>query len=66
MKKQKPVILNRVDLKNVKSVDNMQDMICPGCLGTIKDFTWVEGGYCETCKDWFSPDIVRDFLDENA
>jgi predicted amidophosphoribosyltransferase len=40
-------------------------MLCPQCGSPLEDYNNQEGGWCPKCKEWFSPDIAEDFLDEN-
>lgn len=38
--------------------------ICPSCGSELEDFSWLEGGYCPECNDWWPSDLIKDFLEE--
>ena len=40
-------------------------MICPKCGEPIKDWDNLDGGWCEHCEEWWPPDIVKEWLEEN-
>lgn len=40
-------------------------MICPKCLTELEDYSSLEGGWCPKCEEWWSADLVEDWLSEN-
>jgi len=40
-------------------------MKCPKCLKKLDNYSTIEGGWCSRCKEWFPPDVVEEFIDEN-
>jgi len=39
--------------------------ICPDCGGALENYDAQEGGWCPKCEEWWTPDIIEDFIDEN-
>jgi len=40
-------------------------MTCPKCLTELENWSNVDGGWCPKCEEWWSPDIVYEWLMEN-
>ena len=38
---------------------------CPKCGRPLSAYSRQEGGYCESCEDWFPADIVEERVEEN-
>jgi len=40
-------------------------MLCPRCGTKLENWTATEGGYCPKCGQWWSPDIIREWIEED-
>jgi ssDNA-binding Zn-finger/Zn-ribbon topoisomerase 1 len=38
---------------------------CPKCGSPLENYNSHEGGWCPKCEEWWPPDIVEDWMEEN-
>lgn len=38
---------------------------CPKCGGALENYDSHEGGWCPKCEEWWLPDIVEEWMEEN-
>jgi len=41
-------------------------MSCPKCARELDSYSKGEGGWCKKCREWFPPDVIEDFMEENC
>lgn len=47
------------------SEENEEVAYCPKCGDPLENYSHLEGGWCPKCEEWWPPDIVEDFMEDN-